>query len=100
MLLALCIISESNVLCFVQCCHYLLYTCFVGGDSDYEDPPSTPLSFVQDQASTSFPFVPVCDEDEDEGSENVLLTISVPQQYRHYVTTEEPSTTNVIIIGK
>ena len=89
-----------DVLHFMQCCHYLLYTCFVGGGIDYEDPTPDTLVFVQNLASTSFPFVPICDNVTGEGNENVQLTIFVPPQYQHYVATQQPSTTTVIIIGK
>ena len=69
-----------------------------GGGIDYEDPTPDTLVFVQNLASTSFPFVPICDNVTGEGNENVQLTIFVPPQYQHYVATQQPSTTTVIII--
>ena len=74
-----------------------MYTC-AGGGVDYETPDPT-ITFAPNSMSASFRFVPKCDL-VTEGNENVMLTISVRPQDQDLITTRDPSTTNVIIIGE
>ena len=91
----------SCLMCSILLCFTLatISCTFCIDGTDYQSPPTT-VMLEPLQTSVTFQFIPVCDQSVNEGNENAMLAISVQVQDQNLIATEQPSTTNVLIIGK